>query len=79
VERLMAGEVREQPSLRLMFEHQGGPNRPDFIGRGAFDGLKFEVTTPGQVRAHLARPRYGLGLNVVTYQRPAGFTLFPPK
>ncbi len=79
VERLMAGEVREQPSLRSMFEHQGGPNRPDFIGRGAFDGLKFEVTTPGQVRAHLARPRYGLGLNVVTYQRPAGFTLFPPQ
>ena len=35
-----------------------------------------DITTPGQVTGQLARP-YGPGLNVVTYERPPNFTLFP--
>lgn len=45
----------------------------DFIGRGLLRGQNFDITTPGQVGAHLARPGYGQGLRVITYERPAGF------
>ena len=77
VERLAAKEIRTTPELRSIFEHVGGPRKPDFIGKGAFERMNFDITTPGQVQAHLNRPGYGPGLNVVTYERPAGFTLFP--
>ena len=39
--------------------------------------MNFDITTPGQVGAHLARPGYGQGLNVVTYLRDKLFKLFP--
>jgi hypothetical protein len=79
VERLTADEIRRFPLHRQLFDRAGGPSRPDFTGApgGPAAGMNFDITTPGQVGAHLARPGYGPGLNVVTYQRPPLFRLFP--
>jgi hypothetical protein len=80
VERIAAEEIRQSPALHgQLFEHAGGPSRPDFTGvpSGPAAGMNFDITTPAQVNAHLARPGYGPGLNVVTYQRPPLFRLFP--
>jgi hypothetical protein len=74
LERLVAREIQASPEYRSILEHVGGPNNPDFISTS---GLNFDITTPGQVAAHLARPGYGTGLNVITYQRPVGFGVFP--
>src|SRR5699024_2667327 len=71
VERLVARENRADPLLRTLLKHTHGPG-PDFEGVGHLQGQIFDITTPAQVPAHLARP-YGQGLNVITYQRPAGF------
>ena len=62
---------------RQLFNPVGGPNQPDFVGLGVAAGLNFDITTPAQIGPHLARPGYGQGLNVVTYQRPQLFRLFP--
>jgi hypothetical protein len=71
VERLVAREIRNDPLLRTLFEHTRGPG-PDFRGIGQLQGETFDITTSGQIGAHLARP-YGQGLKVITYQRPFGF------
>jgi RHS repeat-associated protein len=79
IERLSAQEIAQSPLHSRLFRHVGGPNQPDFVGTpgGPAQGMNFDITTPAAVRAHLARPVYGPGLNVVTYQRPPLFTLFP--
>ncbi|HQN06345.1 MAG TPA: hypothetical protein PK569_02140, partial [Thermoanaerobaculia bacterium] len=77
VERMTRDAVFADPALNNLFKHVGGPFRPDFVGRlGAAAGLRFEITTQAAAAAHLRR-RYGAGLNLVTYGRPAGFGLFP--
>ena len=73
VERLTAREISQSSELSRLFQHVGGPNNPDFIGRGIFSGQNFDITTPLQIEAHLARPGYGQGLRVITYERPPGF------
>jgi hypothetical protein len=73
VERLVAREISSDPALRSLYQHVGGPNNPDFIGQGIFRGMNFHITTPGQAGAHLARPGYGQGLNIIQYERPPGF------
>ncbi|MGZ5427913.1 MAG: hypothetical protein ACXWFS_02785 [Thermoanaerobaculia bacterium] len=77
LERMVAERVQESRILGRLYEHVGGPSNPDFIGRGIFEGLNLDITTPRSVRAHLARPGYGPGLLISKYQRPAGFSLFP--
>jgi len=72
VERLVGTEIRDNPLLDSLYKwNRGGPG-PDFIGRGHLQGQIYDITTPGQVPAHLARP-YGQGLNTILYERPAGF------
>jgi hypothetical protein len=70
LERLVAREIRDDSLLQSIFRHNTG-NGPDFFGQGTLQGQIFDITTPRQVRAHLARP-YGQGLNIITYERPAG-------
>jgi hypothetical protein len=77
LERLASAEVQSSPQYSSLLAHVGGSRQPDFIGRGPAAGVNFDITTPAQVGAHLARPGYGSGLNVITYQRPAGFGVFP--
>jgi hypothetical protein len=72
IEKLVARRIDSDPVLKSLYEHVGGPNNPDFIGKGLFQGSIFDITTPGQVPAHLARP-YGQGLNTIIYQRAGGF------
>jgi hypothetical protein len=73
VERLAAREIARDPQgLGILFEHNLTGRGPDFFGRGTFQGQIYDITTPGQVPAHLARP-YGQGLNTIIYRRPAGF------
>jgi RHS repeat-associated protein len=67
VERLVAQEIRASPSLRRLFEHLGGPNRPDFRGIGDAQGLYFDITTTKQVIPHFKRP-YGDNLIVTPYE-----------
>jgi len=72
VEKLVAREINADPrGLGTLFEHNRGAG-PDFFGRSHLEGKIYDITTPGQVPAHLARP-YGQGLNTIIYQRPAGF------
>jgi len=68
VERLVAREIRRDPTLHALFKHVGGANNPDFIGRGALQGMRFDITTSGEVGSHLARP-YGKRMIIIIYQR----------
>jgi len=73
VERLVAREIEADPVLDSLYKHVGGPNNPDFVGQGLFKGMNFDITTSAQSAVHIARPGYGRGLNIVTYERPPGF------
>jgi len=57
------------------FSHVGGPSQPDFIGKGDYKGLIFDITTDAAIPAHVSRP-YGKDLIFATYLRPAGFFIF---
>jgi hypothetical protein len=80
VERLVAGQVRASPLLTRLYQHvsRPGASTPDFVGKGVFSGLNFDVTvnTARQIANHLGR-WYGPGLVIATYNRPPGFTVFP--
>jgi RHS repeat-associated protein len=77
VQRLVNQQIANNPSYQTILEPIGGANQPDYIGVGSAAGMNFDITTPGQVDAHLARPGYGQGLNIITYQRAPGWTLPP--
>jgi hypothetical protein len=66
VERLVARNIEKSPIDNLLYKHVGGPNNPDFVGRGILNGINFEITTKAQVAKHLARP-YGPNLQIATY------------
>jgi RHS repeat-associated protein len=76
VERIVGEKINNSWIDRLLFRPVGGPSNPDFVGKGILKGMNFDITTPGQVAAHLARP-YGPGLNILTYIRSSTFSLFP--
>ncbi len=73
LERLVARRIKADPILNDLYKHVGGPSNPDFVGKGMLKGMNFDITTPAQIDIHLARPGYGSGLKVITYERPAGF------
>jgi hypothetical protein len=75
LERLVARDINSSPLHRSLFQPVGGASNPDFIGLGSAVGMNFDITTFGQINAHLARPIYGVGLNVIPYQRPLGWTV----
>jgi hypothetical protein len=77
VQRLVDRQIVNSPTYSSILQPVGGPNNPDYIGVGSAEGMNFDITTPGQVNAHLARPGYGQGLNIITYQRAPGWTLPP--
>jgi hypothetical protein len=77
VERLVAQEVNQSSRTSTWLRHVGGPNNPDFVGSGRLSGMNFDITTEAAREAHYARPGYGYGLNVIPYERPATFSLFP--
>jgi hypothetical protein len=78
VERMVARQIEESPLLLYTLKHVGGPNNPDFVGKGIFDGLNLYITTntSQSITSHQLRP-YGPGLLISTYSRPIGFTVFP--
>ena len=79
VERLVRDDLLRNPDDTIspqLFKWVSGPNNPDFIGVGSAAGQTFDITTPGQIGAHLARP-YGPGLQIMTYTRPQNFRVFP--
>jgi len=70
LERLVAMRIGEDHELKLLFKHVGrNRNSFDFLGIGRFQGLKFDITTPGQAAKHLLRP-YGEGLLIIEYMPP---------
>lgn len=77
VENGVADQI-EDSFAKDLFEHVGGPNNPDFPGKGIFAGLKYDITTgnSSSILAHQGRA-YGSGLIMATYQRPPGFSVFP--
>lgn len=81
VEELVAQEIRSTPALRRLFRHIGrsGGSHPDFVGLGRYQGLTFDTTTNTvrQVRGHMRRPYATRDYSLITYDRPAGFTVFP--
>jgi hypothetical protein len=73
LERLVVAEISADPDLLgQMYRPVGGPSNPDFVGVGIYDGMNFDITTPGQINVHLSRPGYGADLNIVTYDSPPG-------
>jgi hypothetical protein len=78
IQRLVNRQIGNSDFYSSIFDVVGGPNNPDYVGIGPAEGMNFDITTPGQVGSHLARPGYGQGLNVITYQRAPGWTL-PPQ
>ncbi|MDC6171315.1 RHS repeat-associated core domain-containing protein, partial [Paucibacter sp. XJ19-41] len=77
VEIQVANRLASNPILSSSFSHLSAPGRvaPDFASR--LTGQTFDITTntTRSFADHLARP-YGSGLNIVPYDRPAGFS-FP--
>lgn len=71
--------MRDSELHSQLFKHVGGPNNPDFVGQPGSRAatMNFDITTTAQVGKHLNRKGYGAGLNVLTYDRPQGFRLFP--
>ena len=52
--------------------------KPDFVGVGALEGMRFDITTVAGAASHYGRPLYGgPGLTIITYERAATFTVFP--
>ena len=43
VERLVAQQVRANPQLRQMFRHVGGANNPEFVGRGFWSNMTYDI------------------------------------
>jgi hypothetical protein len=72
LERLVAKQIELDPVLKLLFRHTGKGGGPDFVGIGRFEGLIFDITTPGQAARHIARP-YGKDLIIIKYSRPPSF------
>jgi hypothetical protein len=69
IERMVAEEIGNSKKLRKLFEHLGGPSKPDFIGLGKAKGQIFDITTRKSIAAHRRRP-YGKSLKIATYNRP---------
>lgn len=78
IERMVSQQIKETPVISGLYKHVGGPNNPDFIGTGLFNGLEFDITTntTRSISSHLSRA-YGRGLIIATYTRPVGFGVFP--
>jgi len=56
----------------------GRAMKPDFVGVGALEGMRFDITTVAGAASHYGRPLYGgPGLTIITYERAATFTVFP--
>jgi hypothetical protein len=80
VERLVAERIFQDPLHSTILDPAGiGRRGPDVLGIGPARGLRFDITTssPRAIAAHLARP-YSQNLIIITYDRPATFTVFPP-
>ena len=77
IEQLAWKEI-QRTGYKGLFDYFGGPNNPDFLGEGAAAGSVFDITTPAAIAEHLARD-YGSSINlqIITYERPFKFTLFP--
>lgn len=73
IERLVAREITSNSLHKTLFQPVGGKGQPDFTGVGTASGVNLDITTAAQIQAHLARPGYGPGLQIVTYTRPSGF------
>ncbi len=77
VERMVASSIEKSP-LKFLFQSIGGPGSPDFIGKAAFKGLQFDITTnnPHSILAHIKRP-YGNKVILILYTRESQFRVFP--
>jgi hypothetical protein len=81
LESMVADQVENSP-LCFLYTHMGNANIaeavPDFVGRGLFSGLNFDITTntSSSIAKHLARS-YGDGLNFIFCGRDPNFTVFP--
>lgn len=79
LERMVGERIVSNPSLDALFTPRGiGGRGPDIVGKGAFRGLQFDITTtnPRTIMEHLGRP-YGKEIMIITYERPSDFLLLP--
>ncbi|MBI3839916.1 MAG: hypothetical protein HY288_18490 [Planctomycetia bacterium] len=72
LEKLVGNRVETDPILGTLFDYTGRTAGPDFVGIGRFEGLIFDITTPGQAALHRARS-YGDKLIIIEYTRPLSF------
>jgi RHS repeat-associated protein len=75
VERIVAEKIENDQLMDQLFQHVGGPNRPDFIGRGPYTGLRFDITTPRGAASKPTRPYWPM--LVPTYNRPSSIKALP--
>jgi RHS repeat-associated protein len=76
VERVGAADLNQSWFGQLFLKHVGGAGQPDFVGKGLFKGLNFDMTTAKQIPAHDKR-WYGEGLVYGLHETPDGFRFKP--
>jgi hypothetical protein len=71
VERLTARDIAANPFSDSIFQYIGGPNEPDFVGRGGTfaENQMFDITTVQNEAAHYSR-WYGQDVYYIHYWRP---------
>jgi hypothetical protein len=78
LENMVAARVRNSRVLSSKFRRVGNADNPDFVGRGIFSGINYDIFSNNarQIASHGAR-WYGPGLQSARYFRPGNFYLFP--
>lgn len=71
IERMVQSDVENNPLSDSLFEHVGGRDDPDFVGRAntVADPFQFDITTVNNTVDHTTRP-YGQDTYLITYTIP---------
>ena len=69
---------RDDALAQQMLDYTGSGPGPDFVGLGHAQGQIFDISTALGRESHWLRP-YGTGMQIITYSRLPGFTVFPPS
>jgi hypothetical protein len=84
VERWLALDIQNSPSLQQVVRYVAGPNRADFFGTGALSDYTFDVTSSNAraIADHVLRgiknPTGYQNVYVSTYDRPTSFGVYDP-
>ncbi|MDE8347730.1 MAG: hypothetical protein POH28_16385 [Acidocella sp.] len=76
VEDLVRQAWEDDSLAQQILDYTGNGPGPDFMGLGSAQGQTFDISTSLGREPHWRCP-YGPGMQIITYSRPPGFTVFP--